>query len=113
MRRCGHAFEARIYAEDPYNNFVPGTGKLKYLNPPVTSDSVRVESGVVQGDEVSPFYDPMIAKLVVWGEDRQQALNKLSTELRNYDVRADSRHLVLSTVLAFTYPIAVCIDCGS
>ncbi|KAF6385107.1 methylcrotonoyl-CoA carboxylase 1 [Rhinolophus ferrumequinum] len=66
----GHAFEARIYAEDPHNNFMPGAGPLVHLSIPQEDLSTRIETGVRQGDEVSVHYDPMIAKLVVWAADR-------------------------------------------
>ena len=84
----GHAFEARIYAEDPNNNFMPGAGKLKYLQPPLAGNdpNVRVETGVEEGDEVSVHYDPLIAKYVVWGEDRTSALQKFRYGLANYKV---------------------------
>ena len=84
----GHAFEARIYAEDPNNNFMPGAGKLKYLQPPLAGNdpNVRVETGVEEGDEVSVHYDPLIANYVVWGEDRTSALQKLRYGLANYKV---------------------------
>ena len=83
----GHAFEARIYAEDPNNNFMPGAGKLKFLQPPIVNDpNVRVETGVEEGDEVSVHYDPLIAKLVVWSNDRQSALQKFRYTLANYKV---------------------------
>jgi len=81
----GHAFEARIYAENPSNNFLPGTGKLHHLSPP-TGEGVRVDTGVRQGDEVSVFYDPMIAKLAVWDTDRFSALNRLKLALDDYHV---------------------------
>ena len=81
----GHAFEARIYAEDPDNDFLPATGVLSYLQPPA-GDSVRVDTGVIQGDEVSIYYDPMIAKLIVHGPDRQQALAKLVAALKQYHI---------------------------
>ncbi|KAK3926835.1 Methylcrotonoyl-CoA carboxylase subunit alpha, mitochondrial [Frankliniella fusca] len=82
----GHAFEARIYAEDPHNNFMPGAGSLLHLVTPNTSGDVRVETGVQQGDEVSVHYDPMIAKLVVWGNNRSEALRKLHSSLRDYNI---------------------------
>ncbi|KAE8603810.1 hypothetical protein XENTR_v10014472 [Xenopus tropicalis] len=82
----GHAFEARIYAEDPDNNFMPGAGPLLHLSTPLSNDFTRIETGVRQGDEVSVHYDPMIAKLVVWGEDRQAALMKLKYCLRQYNI---------------------------
>ncbi len=80
----GHAFEARIYAEDPRNDFLPATGTLAFLQAPTTNDAVRVDTGVVQGDEVSVYYDPMIAKLVVWSDDRESALRLLATSLQQY-----------------------------
>lgn len=82
----GHAFEARIYAEDPNNDFLPTAGKLSHLQTPKPSNHVRVDTGVLAGDEVSPFYDPMIAKLVVWDENRARALSRLSKALREYQI---------------------------
>ncbi|XP_034239215.1 methylcrotonoyl-CoA carboxylase subunit alpha, mitochondrial [Thrips palmi] len=82
----GHAFEARIYAEDPQNNFMPGAGPLLHLLTPTPGSDVRVETGVRQGDEVSVHYDPMIAKLVVWGNNRDEALRKLHTNLCDYNI---------------------------
>lgn len=79
----GHAFEARIYAENPDDNFMPSTGVLEHLRFPAESDYVRVDSGVVEGDEVSTFYDPMIAKVIVWDEDRDAALRRLQQALRD------------------------------
>lgn len=66
--------------------FLPGAGPLVHLAPPAGNDHVRVETGVRQGDEVSIHYDPMIAKLVVWGEDRDQALKRLISNLGDYHV---------------------------
>ncbi|XP_047731422.1 methylcrotonoyl-CoA carboxylase subunit alpha, mitochondrial isoform X1 [Prionailurus viverrinus] len=82
----GHAFEARIYAEDPDNNFMPGAGPLVHLSTPQADLCTRIETGVRQGDEVSVHYDPMIAKLVVWAADRQAALTKLRYSLRQYNI---------------------------
>ncbi|MEE6501321.1 hypothetical protein FKM82_004124 [Ascaphus truei] len=82
----GHAFEARIYAEDPNNNFMPGAGPLLHLSTPAADLCTRIETGVRQGDEVSVHYDPMIAKLVVWAEDRPAALLKLKYCLRQYNI---------------------------
>ncbi|RUO32077.1 3-methylcrotonyl-CoA carboxylase [Aliidiomarina sedimenti] len=80
----GHAFEARIYAEDPQQDFLPSTGRIEYLRTPAEDRHVRIDSGVRQGDEVSPYYDPMIAKLIVWDEDRDRALLRLQRALREY-----------------------------
>jgi 3-methylcrotonyl-CoA carboxylase alpha subunit len=82
----GHSFEARIYAEDPENDFMPATGHLTHLVTPSQSAHVRVDTGVVQGDQVSPFYDPMIAKLIVWDEDRARALARLIRALGQYQI---------------------------
>jgi 3-methylcrotonyl-CoA carboxylase alpha subunit len=76
----GHAFEVRLYAEDPQREFLPQTGTLHRLRLP-QPELARVDSGVRQGDAVSPFYDPMIAKIIVWGEDRGAALARLRRAL--------------------------------
>ena len=82
----GHAFEARLYAEDPDNDFLPATGPLLRLRPPAEKDGVRVDTGVREGDSVTPFYDPMIAKLIVWDKNRDAALRKLGAALSDYQV---------------------------
>jgi 3-methylcrotonyl-CoA carboxylase alpha subunit len=76
----GHAIEARLYAEDPARGFLPSTGRLVHLRLP-EGEALRIETGVVQGDEVSPHYDPMIAKVVVWGASREAALRRLAAAL--------------------------------
>lgn len=86
----GHAIEVRLYAEDPKNDFLPTAGTInQFLYPAECShfsldyeSGMRMDTGVAPGDEVSPFYDPMIAKLIVWGEDRQAAINKLQQALQ-------------------------------
>ncbi len=79
VRINGWAVESRVYAEDPYRNFLPSIGRLKRFHPPTEgklgSGEVRMDSGVREGDEISMFYDPMIAKLVTWGKDRDTALD--------------------------------------
>ncbi|XP_053978867.1 methylcrotonoyl-CoA carboxylase subunit alpha, mitochondrial [Hylaeus volcanicus] len=82
----GHAFEARIYAENPRNGFLPGAGHLSYLRIPEVSETVRVETGVREKDEVSVHYDPMIAKLITWGKDRGEALAILRSKLNEYNI---------------------------
>jgi len=77
----GHAFEARIYAEDANNDFLPATGTLRLLKTPTENSHVRVDTGVRQGDDVSVYYDPMIAKLIVWDENRDKALKRLRKAL--------------------------------
>ena len=98
----GHAFEARVYAEDPDNDFLPVTGTLGYLQPPEESLHVRVDTGVRQGDEVSVYYDPMIAKLIVWDESRERALQRLATALAAYRIGGTV------TNLDFLYNLATC-----
>merc|ERR1711936_783433 len=86
LKLTGWSFEARIYAEDPNNSFMPGAGPLEYLATPTPAADVRIETGVRQSDEVSVHYDPMIAKLDVWGPDRQSALLKLHAELNRFNI---------------------------
>ncbi|MCB1914146.1 MAG: 3-methylcrotonyl-CoA carboxylase, partial [Rhodocyclaceae bacterium] len=82
----GHALEARIYAEDPDKGFLPSTGRLLHLAPPAESLHVRVDTGVEEGDEISPHYDPMISKLIVWDQDRERALSRMLQALAEYRV---------------------------
>ncbi|KAL8671890.1 MAG: hypothetical protein Q9168_003627 [Polycauliona sp. 1 TL-2023] len=82
----GHAIEARIYAENPDMDFVPDSGRLLHLQLPRISETVRVDAGFVAGDEVSSHYDPMIAKLIVQGPDRETAIRKLNTALNEYEI---------------------------
>ena len=98
----GHAFEARVYAEDPDNDFLPVTGTLDFLRPPDESRYVRVDTGVCQGDEISVYYDPMIAKLIVWDESRERALHRLGTALSEYRISGTV------TNLDFLYNLATC-----
>lgn len=78
---CGHAVEARVYAEDPERDFMPSGGRIHYLRTPSENSDVRVEIGVEEGDDVSLFYDPMIAKVIAWGEDRARARQRLGDAL--------------------------------
>jgi 3-methylcrotonyl-CoA carboxylase alpha subunit len=96
----GHAFEARIYAEDANNDFLPATGKLSLLQTPLESEHVRIDTGVRQGDEVSVYYDPMIAKLIVWDESRDKALKRLSKALSEYRING------VTTNIDFLYNVA-------
>ena len=86
LQLCGHAIEARIYAEDADKGFLPSTGRLVHLAPPAESLNVRVDTGVEQGDEITPFYDPMIAKLIVWDVDRPAALARMRQALADYRI---------------------------
>jgi acetyl-CoA carboxylase biotin carboxylase subunit len=81
----GHAIECRINAEDPYNNFMPSTGRITHSLLP-TGPGVRVDTGVYPGFEITPFYDPMIAKLIVWGETRAQAILRMRRALEEYRI---------------------------
>ena len=78
----GHALEARVYSEDPFT-FLPGRGTIEYYREP---ENARVDSGVLLGSEVGIWYDPMISKLIVWGEDRQTAIGKLNKALGEYKI---------------------------
>jgi 3-methylcrotonyl-CoA carboxylase alpha subunit len=82
----GHAIEARIYAEDPRRDFLPATGRLLHLAFPAQSAEVRVDTGVEAGGEITPWYDPMIAKLVVHGRDRAAALDRLRAALAEVEI---------------------------
>ena len=81
----GHAIECRINAEDPYNGFMPSTGRITHSILP-TGPGVRVDTGVYPGFEITPFYDPMIAKLIVWGETRAQAILRMRRALEEYRI---------------------------
>ena len=90
----GHSMEVRIYAEDPDNEFLPTTGTLDFVQlPKLIEGKVRLDTGVKQGDEVSPYYDPMISKLIVWGEDRQQCLSTLKQALQEYQIAGVTTNL--------------------
>jgi 3-methylcrotonyl-CoA carboxylase alpha subunit len=84
IRINGHAVEARVYAEDPANGFLPSVGRLERLRLPV--EDVRVDSGVREGDTVTPFYDPMIAKVIGWSETREGAAAVLSEALARTEI---------------------------
>jgi len=86
LRVNGHGIEARIYAEDPRRDFLPATGRLLHLAFPAQSAEVRVDTGVEAGGEITPWYDPMIAKLVVHGRDRGDALARLRTALADVEI---------------------------
>ncbi|NIF90467.1 MULTISPECIES: acetyl/propionyl/methylcrotonyl-CoA carboxylase subunit alpha [Burkholderia] len=100
LRVNGHAIEARLYAENPARGFLPSTGTLRHLRLPQGAEftigtAVRVDSGVREGDAITPFYDPMIAKLIVHGADRAEALKRMARALR------DCEAVGLSTNVAF------------
>ncbi|MGH8053831.1 MAG: acetyl/propionyl/methylcrotonyl-CoA carboxylase subunit alpha [Stenotrophomonas sp.] len=86
LRIHGHALEARIYAEDADRGFLPSTGTLRHLQLPQSNANVRVDAGVEQGDAITPYYDPMIAKLIVWDVDRNSALQRMQRALAQCQV---------------------------
>jgi 3-methylcrotonyl-CoA carboxylase alpha subunit len=97
----GHAIEARVYAEDPARDFMPAVGQLVHLRQPrEVPGRVRVDTGVVQGDRITPNYDPMIAKLIVWGEDRASAVQRLAAALSEYEVVGVTTNLGLLRAIA-------------
>ena len=109
----GHAFEARIYAEDADNDFLPATGKLTLLKTPIESENVRIDTGVRQGDEVSVYYDPMIAKLIVWDENREKALQRLAKALSEYRINGVTTNIDFLYNLATSKPfVEADIDTG-
>jgi len=81
----GHAIECRVYAEDPDNNFFPSPGRITFLRGPA-GPGIRDDSGVVEGDEVSIYYDPMISKLAAWGRTRAEASGRLRRALDEYAI---------------------------
>ena len=100
IRLAGHAFEARLYAEDPARDFLPATGSLAHLAFPPEGPHVRVETGVASGDVVSIHYDPMIAKLVVWDRDRDAALARLRGALAACEIVGVPTNLALLGAIA-------------
>ncbi len=102
----GHAIEARIYAEDPDRGFLPATGRITLLATPAETNHVRIDAGVRAGDDISPWYDPLIAKLVVWDADRPAALARLRTALREFNVAGPATNVEflsrLASSVAFT-----------
>ncbi|WP_350607153.1 acetyl/propionyl/methylcrotonyl-CoA carboxylase subunit alpha [Pseudoalteromonas sp. MER144-MNA-CIBAN-0113] len=97
----GHSFEARIYAEDPANDFIPCSGTIEALHVPANSEYVRIDTGIAQGDEISPYYDPMIAKLIVHDDNRDQALSRLQQALTQFHLAG------FSTNISFLYNLAI------
>lgn len=96
----GWAIEARVYAENPMRNFVPSIGRLKRYVEPQASDSIRVDSGVEEGDDISMFYDPMISKLISYAPDRKQAIEAMQLALDQYTIQGvDTNIGFLSSIL--------------
>ena len=95
----GWAIESRVYAEDPVRNFLPSTGRLVYYRPPEEDGHVRVDTGVFEGGEVSMFYDPMIAKLITHGADRQEAIRHMRSALDRFLIRGVSHNISFLSAL--------------
>lgn len=82
----GHAIELRVCAEDPTNNFLPSVGLLSRYRPPLSMEHVRVDDGYEEGMEIPIFYDPLIAKLIAWGNTREEAMRRLIDAIDNYEI---------------------------
>lgn len=109
----GHAIEVRLYAEDPANDFLPATGHLALYRESAPGPGRRVDSGVAQGDNVSPFYDPMLGKLIAWGEDREQARLRLLSMLDEFAVGGLKTNLgFLRRIIAHPAFAAAQLDTG-
>jgi len=109
----GHAIEVRLYAEDPDNDFLPAAGTLDLYREPSVGNGRRVDSGVREGDIVSPFYDPMLAKLVAWGENREEARLRLLAMLAETAVGGFKTNLAfLRRMLAHPAFAAAELDTG-
>ena len=99
----GWAIEARVYAEDPFRNFLPSIGRLSRYRAPLEGANVRIDTGIVEGSEVSMYYDPMIAKLVAYGENRESAIDQLADALDAYYIRGVSHNISFLNAL-ITHP---------
>jgi 3-methylcrotonyl-CoA carboxylase alpha subunit len=124
----GHALEARVYAENPEKGFLPSIGTLRHMRSPqavtfelggsstgssTTPAAVRVDSGVREGDAISPFYDPMIAKLIVWGKDRNEALARMAQALSEYQIVGLTSNIAFLKRLVESKPFATAdLDTG-
>jgi propionyl-CoA carboxylase alpha chain len=95
----GWAIESRVYAEDPSRNFLPSTGRLVYYRPPGDDEHVRVDTGVYEGGEISMYYDPMIAKLITYGTDREEARTRMCTALDRFVIRGVSSNISFLSAL--------------
>ena len=109
----GHAIEVRLYAEDPEGGFLPASGHLALYREPPAGPGRRVDSGIREGDDISPFYDPMLAKLIAWGENREEARQRLLAMLSETAVGGFKTNLAfLRRVLAHPAFAAAELDTG-
>lgn len=95
----GWAIESRVYAEDPFRNFLPSIGRLVYYRPPAEDEHTRVDTGVFEGGEVSMYYDPMIAKLITYGANREEASAHMRTALDRFLIRGVTSNLSFLSAL--------------
>ncbi|UGQ13637.1 acetyl/propionyl-CoA carboxylase subunit alpha [Yinghuangia sp. ASG 101] len=113
VRLDGHAVEARVYAEDPARGFLPGGGRVVLLREPAADGRVRVDSGLLAGGDVGSAYDPMLAKVVAWGRDRDEALRTLRTALGRTTVLGVHTNIAfLDRLLAHEDVVAGRLDTG-
>ncbi|WP_130617941.1 acetyl/propionyl/methylcrotonyl-CoA carboxylase subunit alpha [Dyella amyloliquefaciens] len=109
----GHAIEVRLYAEDPNKGFLPSIGRLVHLRTPAPSPHIRIDSGVEQGSVVSPHYDPMLAKLIVWAETRAQAIDRMLHALSELQIVGVSNNVTfLSRLVDHADFRSGCVDTG-
>ncbi|MGB8213333.1 MAG: acetyl-CoA carboxylase biotin carboxylase subunit [Anaerolineales bacterium] len=99
----GAAIECRVNAEDPYNDFLPSTGRITLMQLP-TGPGIRIDTGVYVGFEISTFYDPLISKLVVWGETRPQAIVRMRRALEEYRIVGVRTNIPFHQAMLSTYP---------
>jgi len=103
IRWRGAAIECRINAEDPYNGFLPSSGRITLTQPP-TGPGVRIDTGVYAGFEISPYYDPLISKMIVWGETRSQAVVRMRRALEEYKIVGVRTNIPFHQTMMDTYP---------
>jgi acetyl-CoA carboxylase, biotin carboxylase subunit len=103
VQRNGAAIECRINAEDPYNEFLPSTGRISLIQVP-TGPGVRVDTGVFAGFEVTTYYDPLISKLITWGESRPQAIVRMRRALEEYRIVGVRTNISFHQAMMSTYP---------
>ncbi|MDE5454450.1 acetyl-CoA carboxylase biotin carboxylase subunit [Bradyrhizobium sp. CSA112] len=109
----GHAIEARVYAENPQNNFMPSVGRIRTWRTPDAVDGLRIDAGYRDGDAVSPYYDAMLAKVIAWAPTRQAAIERLNRGLEETDVRGIVTNIpFLSALVTHPQVRANTIDTG-
>jgi len=103
IRWHGASIECRINSEDPYNSFLPSSGRITLTQPP-TGPGVRLDTGVYAGFEVTPYYDPLISKLIIWGETRSQAVVRMRRALEEYKIVGVRTNIPFHQTMMDTYP---------